>query len=525
MQTTTPSSRASRGLPLAGWCMLLLTAAISATWSAHKLLEQDEIFSLQTDRVGSLAEVFRIQRYYPISLEPPPYHVLAHGAMAVFGPTAFALRLPAFVGYLLMQVCLYFFVRNLVGGASGSKVAERAGLVALSLPALTWTLYYSAEGRPYGLLLGSFALAVLCWQVAARETGDRRWPLVGLAFALALTLNVHFYGVLLLIPLWGAELLRTVQRRRMDYGVVGSLVAGMATMVFTLPYVKSSGEFKKHYYAGPVSAHMLTQPYRQMLMNYSSFPHAVQTALAGVLVLGAAIVVWSCVRSVRGGVLAAEMPEYAVVLLLVLMPVFAFVLGKLVTHALEVRHSIGAVIGIVTLIAVALTPVLQSRRNFYGVMALLAVGAVAINVQRVKASSAEDGAYLRSLALSPEQQKAVDATADHDIYFQNLGQWETASLYEPDPELRSRLVLVYSRDNEMHYEQHDTMYLTATHTQRFSDQPIVPYDALRKTAGEHLFVVYHSGWDWATDAFGDEGAVVQPLGSAFGGDLVKVRFR
>ena len=113
-----------------GWAILLLTAVMSATWSLHRLLWQDEIFSLQTDRVATLGEVLRIQRSYPISLEPPPYHVLSHAAMAVFGPTAFALRLPAFAGYLLMQFCLYFFVRNMAG--------RRAGLVAMAIPALTW---------------------------------------------------------------------------------------------------------------------------------------------------------------------------------------------------------------------------------------------------------------------------------------------------------------------------------------------------------------------------------------------------
>src|SRR5271170_4536485 len=84
------------GLPLLGWAVLLLTAVMSVTWSQHKLLWQDEIFSLQTDRVATFAEVVRIQRSYPISLEAPLYHVLSHAAMAVLGPTAFALRLPAF---------------------------------------------------------------------------------------------------------------------------------------------------------------------------------------------------------------------------------------------------------------------------------------------------------------------------------------------------------------------------------------------------------------------------------------------
>jgi len=41
-----------------------------------------------------------------------------------------------------MQVCLFFFVRRLAG--------ERAGVVAVAFPALTATLFYSAEDGRMG---------------------------------------------------------------------------------------------------------------------------------------------------------------------------------------------------------------------------------------------------------------------------------------------------------------------------------------------------------------------------------------
>ena len=131
--------------------------------------------------------------------------------MKAFGVGAFALRLPALLGFLLMQVCLFFFVRRLAG--------ERAGVVAAAFPALTATLFYSAEGRPYGLMLGLYALALLSWthrwrmtrhgETENREqgTGCRRrgWALMGLAAAIALTINAHYFGILLLVPLCAAE--------------------------------------------------------------------------------------------------------------------------------------------------------------------------------------------------------------------------------------------------------------------------------------------------------------------------------
>jgi len=524
----TPSSTIPNregNLPLLGWAILLLTAIMSATWSLHKLLEQDEIFSLQTDRVSSLAEVLRIQRFYPISLEPPPYHVLAHAAMSVLGPTAFALRLPAFIGYLFMQFCLFFFVRNLVGTGA---LAKRAGLVAMALPALTWTLYYSAEGRPYGVLLGSYAAAALCWQIAARRADlaqPRTWPLIGLAASLTLTLNVHFYGILLLIAICGAELVRTILRRRLDTGMLTAIAVGITSLAATVPYIKASGEFKKHYYAGPVSTHMLTQPYRQMLLDYTTYSKPTQAILVVVLALAAILVVWSCIRIARRKELAASTPEWTLLILLAVMPVFALVLGKAVTHALEVRHSIGAIVAISALIAIALTPALRHQRAFTAIIVLMLASIVLVNTLRIRASAADDRKTMADLTLTSQLSSTIDAVADKNIYFQDLGKWEVASLYEPDPTLRSRLILVYSRDEEMAHEHHDTMYLTATHTQKFSSQPIVSYDDLRRTHGEHLFATYHGGWDWTDAAFATEAAQVEPLGQGFGGDVVKVRFK
>jgi len=515
------------GMPFAAWLILALTAGLSLLWSAHKLLEQDEIFSLQTDRVRSLAEVVRIQRLYPISLEPPPYHVLSHAAMQLFGANAFALRLPALLGFLAMQVCLFFFVRNLTG--------ERAGLIAMAFPALTSTLYFSAEGRPYGVLLGCYAAVALCWQVAARRadaptSGRGRWlPLLCLALTLALTLNIHFYGVLLLIAVGGAELLREVLRRRadrpFDWPMLVALALGMASLGLALPFVKGSSEFKKHYYAGVISAHMLTQTYRQMLMDYTHVTKPVQTVLMVLIVLGGAALVWGCWRALVSKQVSVPTPEGTFIGLLLLMPVFAFVLGKAVIHALEVRHSIGAIVAICALLGIALAPVLRRTRVFVAILGTMLVLMIVINGLRIHSSELERRATLDHLSLTASQAAAVDQAADRNLYFQDLGEWEVASLYEPDPALRQRLVLVYSRTEEMNRQHHDTMYLTAIHTQHFDSAPIVSYEQLRKSPGEHTFVLFHSGWDWTDAAFTQQASQVNPLGPAFGGDLVQVQFR
>jgi hypothetical protein len=87
------------------------------------------------------------------------------------------------------------------------------------------------------------------------------------------------------------------------------------------------------------------------------------------------------------------------------------------------------------------------------------------------------------------------------------------------------MTLVYSVDEELRWDKHDTMALTAMHLQKFTDLPVVEYQAVKAGVGEHLFFMQHSGWDWTDEAFAEDGATVRPLGKAMGGDVAAVRFR
>src|SRR5207248_1651180 len=82
------------------------TVIVSILLSHAKLFSQDEMYEFQTDSVSSLRELAHVQRTSPISLDPLVYHSLSHVAMRAMGAGAFAQRVPALLGFLLMQVCL-----------------------------------------------------------------------------------------------------------------------------------------------------------------------------------------------------------------------------------------------------------------------------------------------------------------------------------------------------------------------------------------------------------------------------------
>ena len=517
---------------------MLLTAGLSLAWSHNKLMSQDEMYAFQTYSVPSLGALVHVQRTEPISLDPMLYPVLSHSAMKVFGVGEFALRLPALLGFLLMQVCLFFFVRRLAG--------ERAGVVAAAFPALTATQFYSAEGRPYGLMLGLYALALWCWQSAARPTSEnpdvgyprtRVWALVGLALAIAATINAHYFGVLLLLPICAAEIFRSVQTRRMDWPVCAAIGAGMAFFATTIPFLRAANEFRKNYYnAGSVGVHDISMAYRSMFVDYTRMSMNAQHLWMVVLVVFAAALVWgnwriahpthrdrTAMNGAPNFCIAAA--EWVLLLVLAALPFCGYVLARFVTHSIEVRYVLGAMVAISAMLAIAIGTTLRRDAVFNTVLVVLGLGIVGAGAVRIHAEQNKTTLRLTSLVLPAEVKAALGANLDGRLYVQDMGAFEEDRYYEPDAEVRARMTLVYSRAEEMRWNRHDTMALTAMHIAHFTGLPVVSYEALRAQPGEHLFVLYHTGWDWTDQAFAEDGARLRPVGKALAGDVAAVRFR
>ena len=529
-----------------------VTAVVSLGWSHAKLMSQDEMYQFQTDSVGTLEKLIEVQRTSPISLDPLLDHALSHAAMQVFGVGALAARLPALAGFLLMQVCLFFFVRNLAG--------ERAGAVAAAFPAMTATLYYSAEGRPYGLMLGLYALALLCWQAAVRQgtgnshpseqgplagdpdreqgTGSGRWwALVGLAAAIAATINAHYFGILLLAPVCAAEAWRTLARRKIDWAVCGAIVAGMLGWLGTMPFLQAARAFRGNYYnGGTVGPHDITRAYRSMLLDYTRMSAAAQHAWMAALVVFAAGLAWGCVRvwrdTTQGDMAALDgaggpripAAEWVLMLVLAAMPLLAYAVARVVTHSIEARFALGAMVAIAAMVGVALAPWLRRDAAFNTALVVLGLGIVGSGAVRIHAEQQKTAARLASLVLPAEAKAALQASADGRLYVQDMGAFEEDRYYEPDADVKARMTLVYSADEEMRWNRHDTMALTAMHLRQFTCLPVAAYEAVKVAPGEHVFLMRHTGWDWTDQAFAEDGATVRMVGKAMGGDVAAVRF-
>lgn len=491
--------------------LIVVTAALAIVWSAHRNLNQDEAFVFQTDTVPSLHQLVNVQLHYPIALDPLFYHLLGFASVKVFGANALAIRLPSILGFLLMQVCLSAIAERIAGGF--------AGFVAAWVPAATATLFYAQQTRPYGVLLGLGALLLLAYQHSTRDTRRTGW-LVLLAAALALALNTHYFAILLLIPLYGAELARIVTRRRIDWPMIAAIAIGSAGELLTLPFQPGANEFRKHYYnAGKVTFHAITQSYRSLFLNYGDSSARAQHILIAALVLATAALIGALVIRLRKRDLNISAAESVFLALLALLPFFGYLLAKFVTHSIEVRYILPAIIGLAVVIALAALPLYRSPRMHLPVATMCFLWlAVAGYREITEANAARLG---RTGHLTLDAAPAGDAP----IYLQSMGDFDELGQFLPEP-ARSRISLTYSAPLEIELAGHDTQSLTAEHMRHYTSFRIARYEELRAQPGPHLFVVYPkgSGWDWLLKQMRRDGATITSLGPALEGELVSVTF-
>src|SRR5512135_3068700 len=155
------SSVRVRLVPTLCLAVVIVAALAGAIGQArHKPLWHDEIYTLYIAATPSLRALLATCTV-PVDFNPPGYFVLAFLARAAFGLGPVAIRLPAILGFGVALLALFAFVHRL-----GGRTAAVAASAAL---ALSGAYPYAYEARPYGMVLGLSAVALVFWQRAARD--------------------------------------------------------------------------------------------------------------------------------------------------------------------------------------------------------------------------------------------------------------------------------------------------------------------------------------------------------------------
>lgn len=347
---------------LAVWTALYF--AVTLAVAKTKPLWNDELFTFYISRRPTLGAVWSALLTGAEQL-PPFFFVLTRAATGLVDSSPAAFRVPEMLGFWVMSICLFWFVRV------RSSVAW--GLVAMTFPLVTAAFEYAYEARPYALVLGFCALALCCWQTAARGR-LRSLSVPGLALSIAAAVSCHYYAVLGVGAILFGESVRAINRKKLDIKVALACVLGFAPLLLFAPLILVARSYSRTFWAKP--------QWTSALGFYNMLLVPTPLVLLALLVLLAILYrldFGEGKRTPSSSSYSSPVHEIAAVCAFLVIPAIGVILAKFVTGAFTFRYALPAVIGLSVVIAWSSLRLARGRSYVGTVVALILVGAFVFN--------------------------------------------------------------------------------------------------------------------------------------------------
>jgi hypothetical protein len=226
-----------------GLVILLVCAAyglFSIPVSLARPLWHDELFTYYLALYPSVPSM--LHAVLKVDLNPPLLYLLDFltlrlpGALANEHTASLAARLPSIVGGLVASLGLFVWLRR--------RLRSFYALAGVGVLWNTTFLFYTAEDRPYALLVGITILMMLSRESALEQKSRPLWLLENLLLGFALV-ACHFMAAFVLLAFLAAEGVQSWQRRKLDIPLIlcyllpfsvlvvyHSMISGYGTMIF-----------------------------------------------------------------------------------------------------------------------------------------------------------------------------------------------------------------------------------------------------------------------------------------------------
>ena len=229
-------ARVCNSLEASPWVAVGVLAAVyllAVVGVSHaKPLWHDELFTFYIAQAPTLRAMW--SDLSSLDLNPPLVYLVTRLSYACFGVSTFSTRLPEMVFYLCAIVAMYRFVSVRLGSVFG--------LFAAALMLLGKSFDLAVEARPYTLMLGCLAVALVGWQEATSpDARHRRAGLVLLPLAVVGALLSHIFAVPAVGVIVLAEAWRSRSRRQVDWTVLLALMLPFAVVVTYVPMLRTHG--------------------------------------------------------------------------------------------------------------------------------------------------------------------------------------------------------------------------------------------------------------------------------------------
>jgi hypothetical protein len=391
--------------------------------SNRKLAWLDEVVFISIARLPTLHDIWSALTA-GVNIDPPLVHTLVHFLFSIFGPSLTAARLPSIFGFWVMCLCLF------------ALVASRAGYIyacaAMALPFSTLVWEMAIEARPYALMLGSSALALVFWD---RVKHGRSKHYIGVTLCLAIALCCHFYAILIFFPLLVAEFAGWIATKKVDWKMIVSIWAAAVPLPLWLPIVSASRQFTSGYFARVRFA---------LLPAYFEANYFILGVVAALLLL------WLLLTTPRLRVKSepanAQFDPFWVMLAgLLVLPFVAFLLGLAVTRVFAPRYLVQSTLGY--FIAIPLLFRKVSRGNRFFDVALLATVVPLAFATRPMFNSG-----LTPTRAEIAETAAIASRVTGDIVWESPLTYLSTDFYSTE-DVRRRLVYPYAPELELRYSR------------------------------------------------------------------------
>jgi Dolichyl-phosphate-mannose-protein mannosyltransferase len=468
--------------------LVLALGAMAIVLAARKPLWNDELFTLYISRLPSVGDIWS-ELETGVEQTPPAFYVVTRASLALFGGGTVAVRIPELLGYLLMTICVFAFVAR--------RASPLYGLVAALFPAATSAYAYAYEARAYGLVLGFTASALLCWQVAADGARRRRLAAVGTAASLAGAVAVHYYAILVVIPLAAGELVRWRQRDRVDWLTVCAIGFAFVPLIGFAPLIRDASNYSTTFWAKPTWG-SIVRFYPDALLD-----RALPAVLAAIVGLAAYGALRRRQESRRGVATLRGLPAHELVALLVLLlvPAFAVALGKVATGAYTERSALEALVALAILLAFAARwldrGVPASGLTLVAALAVFAGARMVDRHETATSDAAEQTAALQVLRRHEAAGLATVVASPHDFF--ELSH-RLAGAGHP------RLVYLVDSRRALRRLGTDAVELGVVGMSAIAPLHTADYGAFTRSHARFLVYGRDRAWDWLSSALEARGA-------------------
>lgn len=464
---------------------LLVFLACSIAIDLRIKMWMDELFTLYVAKQDGLSGIIRAI-IEGCDGSPPIYAMIAQKILPLTAHEELAVRLPATIGFGCMLACVLAFCRRRLPAA----YAWIAALLACD-----GCLYYATDARPYGVVLGCAAAALLFWQLAI--DGVRR-PLTVmlLAVSLALMVAMHYYAIFFLAPILAGEIWRANAARSLDVGILAATLPACFVLALHYRLIEASKPFQAHFWS-PASWRMIEPFYGSHLLPMLDICSVALIVLA--LRRKSAVQPAHPMSSMRGH-------EWVAFISLALMPPFVIGLSKYTTHAFADRYLVWVVMGF----AILVTALLYRAIGKHDIVALPILAILLLLIGRQERVGLTSPALLREHPTLAEALESLPDGPEKIIVADPHAFLELAHYAEPW--LRRRLIYAASPDLDVRYLGYDTPTLSLMALAHRSDLHVISYDSLRTQYKRFLLAVTPNDYlNWHLAA---SGYLVTPVSRA-----------